>query len=55
MKKLFYTLSILSVAAVIAGIIKYPRLRDVVYFLAMLFMFSALASGIAYIIRKLDK
>ena len=52
MKQVFYVTSVLSVIAIIVGLVQFHTFRDKVYLLAMLFMFVAIVSGLAYLVGK---
>ena len=54
MKQLFYVTSVLSIIAIIVGLVQFHTFRDKVYLLAMLFMFVAIVSGLAYLVGKKD-
>lgn len=52
MKQIFYTTSLLSILAIVIGVIRFDNFRDRLYLLAMGFMFVAIVSGLGYLVKQ---
>lgn len=55
MKRLFVITSITTVFFIVVGMVRFITFRDFVYLLVILLAFIAIISGLAYIMKKLEK